>query len=142
MENPVILPDGSSIYSAKYIGEVNSNKISGINEYKIIKGQWFKRRAVELFTLLVNFLQQQEFKIIFVLTPYHPTVWSITKQPVVLAMKAVELKIHEIAKSAGVQVIGSYHPDKIGCRADEFNDAMHAARTCLNKLEHLSIYYQ
>ena len=112
MENPVILPDGSSIYSAKYIGEVNSNKISGINEYEIIKGQWFKRRAVELFTLLVNFLQQQEFKIIFVLTPYHPTVWSIMEQTVVLAMKAVELKIHEIAKSVGVQVIGSYHPGK------------------------------
>jgi hypothetical protein len=93
---------------------VNSEKISGINKYKIINGQWFHRQAVELFTLLVNFLQQQGFKIIFVLIPYHPTVWSFTEQPVVSAMKAVELTIHEIAKSAGVQVIGSYHPDKIG----------------------------
>ena len=142
IENPVILPDGSLIYSAKYIREVSSKKISGINDYKIKNGQWFHEQAVELFTLLVKHLQQQEFKIIFVLTPYHPSVWSFTEQPVVSAMKVVELKIHEIAKSAGAQVIGSYHPGKIGCRADEFNDDMHAVRTCLNKLERLSISYQ
>jgi hypothetical protein len=142
VENMVILPDGSIIYSAERIREINSAEITGIHEYKIINGQWFHEQAVELFTLLVNFLQQQEFKIIFALTPYHPKVWNLKEQSVVSAMKAVELKIHEIAKSTGVQVIGSYHPGKIGCKADEFNDAMHASSTCLDKLESLSISYQ
>jgi hypothetical protein len=142
LKHPVILPDGSLFYAAKNIGEVTPDTISGINDYKIINDQWFHEEAVELFILLVNFLQQQEFKIIFTLTPYHPKVWSFMDQSVVSAMKAVELKIHEIAKATGAQVIGSYHPGKIGCKADEFNDSMHVVKTCLNKLESLSISYQ
>lgn len=142
MGNPVILPDGSLINSGPNTTEVTIEKVSGINDYKIINNQWFHEQAVEHFTLLIKFLQQQEFKIIFLLPPYHPTVWNFTQQPVVSAMRVVEQKIHEIAKSAGIQVVGSYHPDKMGCGMDEFKDSMHAKRTCLSKLERQSVSYQ
>jgi hypothetical protein len=39
-------------------------------------------------------------------------------------MKVVKSKVHEIARSIGVQVVGSYKPSNIGCTADEFFDAM------------------
>ena len=99
-------------------------------------------KAVELFTRLVNHLQQQKFKIIFVLVPYHPAVWDITEQSAVTAMKVVESKVHEIARSTGVQVVGSYNPSNIGCTADEFFDAAHGKTMCLTKLERASVSYR
>ena len=99
-------------------------------------------KAVELLIRLVNHLQQQKFKIIFVLVPYHPAVWSITEQPSVSAMRMVESKVHEIARLTEIQIIGSYNPSNIGCTADEFFDAIHGKATCLTKLERASVSYR
>ena len=99
-------------------------------------------KAVELLIRLVNYLQQQKFKIIFVLAPYHPAVWSITEQPSVSAMRMVESKVHEIARLTEIQIIGSYNPSNIGCTADEFFDAIHGKATCLTKLERASVSYR
>ena len=75
------------------------------------------------------------------LTPYHPAVWSIEDQITVTALKLVEQKVHQIAKSVGVLVIGTYNPRAIGCNADEFFDEMHPTATCLAKLETISSQY-
>ena len=56
-------------------------------------------------------------------------------------MKIVELKVHEIAKSVGIQVIGSFHPKKINCTSEEFYDEMHPKDLCLAKLENVHLSY-
>ena len=99
-------------------------------------------KAVELFTRLVNHLQQQKFKIIFVLVPYNPAVWNIAEQSAVTAINVVESKVHEIARLTGSQVIGSYNPSNIGCTADEFFDEAHGKSICLTKLERASVSYR
>ena len=57
------------------------------------------------------------------------------------ALKLVEQKVHQIAKSVEVLVIGTYNPHAIGCNADEFFDEMHPKATCLAKLETISSQY-
>ena len=146
LDNPVLLPDGSLIYSGKNI-QNDSVKISAIHDlyrdvFKIRSSQWITEKAVELFILLVNHLQQQKFKVIFVLTPYHPAVWNIAEQSGITEITVVESKVHEIARLTGVQVIGSYNPNHIGCTADEFFDAIHGKATCLTKLERVSVSYR
>ena len=142
LDDPVLLPDGSLIYSGKHIRSTLASKISGVHEFRIRGTRWVTEKAVELLIRLVNYLQQQKFKIIFVLVPYHPAVWSITEQPSVSAMRMVESKVHEIARLTGIQVIGSYNPSNIGCTADEFFDAVHVKATCLTKLERASVSYR
>ena len=142
LDDPVLLPDGSLIYSGKHIRSTLASKISGVHEFRIRGTRWVTEKAVELLIRLVNHLQQQKFKIIFVLVPYHPAVWSITEQPSVSAMRMVESKVHEIARLTGIQVIGSYNPSNIGCTADEFFDAVHVKATCLTKLERASVSYR
>ena len=73
--------------------------------------------------------------------PYHPEVWNFSEQPVVTAMKIVELKVHEIAKSVGIQVIGSFDPKKINCKSEEFYDDRHPKDLCLTKLENVHLSY-
>jgi hypothetical protein len=134
------LPDGSLIYSKRSKKNMQGYKVNGIHTYMIDKHHYFEKKAVELFTLLVLHLKQKH-NVIFILTPYHPAVWKLQNQPVVTAMKLVEQKIHQIAKSVGVLVIGSYNPRAIGCNADEFIDEMHPKPTCLAKLETFSSQY-
>jgi len=141
LDSSVLLPDGSYIYPTQATQKGSPHKISGVHSYKITNGQWFNSNAIETFTLLVKHLQKHDFKMVFVLTPYHPAVWGIPKQPIVTAMKIIETKIHEIAMTTEVLVIGSYQPENIGCTTSEFRDASHADISCLNKLERLSFPY-
>ncbi len=140
LDDPVLLPDGSLIYSNKTQMNYFDSKVSAI-DFRIKGTRWLTEKAVELFTRLVRHLQQQKFKVIFVLTPYHPAVWGITEQPAVSAMRIVESKVHKIARSTGVQVVGSYNPSNIGCTANEFFNASHGKSTCLTKLEKISASY-
>ena len=142
LDDPVLLPDGSLIYSGKHIRNALALEVSGIHDFRIRGSRWVTEKAVELFTRLVNHLQQQKFKIIFVLVPYHPAVWSITEQLSVSAMRMVESKVHEIARLTEIQIIGSYNPSNIGCTADEFFDAAHGKSICLTKLERASVSYR
>ena len=138
----VLLPDGSIISSAKNIKSRKNNnneeffnkKKWGSQNWGIIPGKWYDENAIEIFIKLVNQLKNN-FNVIFLITPYHPYVWSNEKQPAVKAMRNVELKINEIAKMVQVDVVGSFNPEKVGCDRDEFIDEVHATDLCLSKLE-------
>ena len=143
LDHKVLLPDGSLIYSSEDIKQSLKRKIDGISgnqNYKIIPGKWYNQNAIELLTKFVIYLKKN-FNIVFVMTPYHPEVWNFSEQPVVTAMKIVELKVHEIAKSVGIQVIGSFDPKKINCTSEEFYDEMHPKDLCLAKLENVHLSY-
>jgi hypothetical protein len=142
LDDPVLLPDGSLIYSNKWnYQKTLASSTYDFRNFRIRGSQWVTEKAAELFTRLVKYLQQQKFKIIFVLVPYNPVLWDVTKQPSITAIKAVELRVHKIARSTGVQVVGSYNPSNIGCTTGEFFDAVHAKTKCLIKLERTSVSY-
>jgi hypothetical protein len=137
----VLLSDGSIISSAKDIKSRKNNneelfnkKKWGMQNWGIIPEKWYDENAIEIFIKLVNQLKNN-FNVIFLITPYHPYVWSNEKQPAVKAMRNVELKINEIAKMVQVDVVGSFNPEKVGCDRDEFIDEIHATDLCLSKLE-------
>jgi hypothetical protein len=143
LDNPLLLPDGSLIYSDRY--DNRASEIIGIplgNVIKIRGSRWVNEKAVELFIRLVNHLQQKKFKIIFVLVPYHPAVWDIAEQFEITEINIVESKVHEIGRLTGVQVIGSYNPSHIECTAFDFFELSHPKSTCLTKLERASVFYR
>ena len=137
LDFPVTLPDGSHMYSNKYIHKTAKTikTISGFHSYKIEKERYYQEHAIELFTKLVKYLKNNNINVIFLLTPYHDKVWSIKGQPVVKAMKVIEKKVHALAKSLKVTVIGSYNSEVLGCNSAEFYDEMHPKSSCLAKLQ-------
>ena len=139
LEDPVMLPDGSLILS--YALKKRSIKLDS-DVFGIRGSQWVNEKAVELFIRLVNHLQQQKFKIILILTPFHPVAWNIAEQSGITEITVVESKVHEIARLTGVQVIGSYNPIHIGCTADDFFDGAHPRAKCVTKIERTSVSYR
>ena len=143
LEHVVLLPDGSTISSNEYITTSLKHKIDGISgnqNYKIIPGKWYSENAIKILTKFVLYLKKN-FKVVFIMLPSHPAVWNFDQQPVVTAMKIVEPKVHEIAKSLEIQVIGSFNPKKIGCTGEEFFDEMHPKDLCVSKLENVLLSY-
>jgi hypothetical protein len=132
-EQPVLLPDGSVIYSRTFIDNAKSQPIE-IQHYKLISGNWYDERAVLLFGRLVEYLRKHGMDVVFVLTPYHQRLWehdTITLK----AMQIVERRVREAAHQWQVNVLGAYNPAAIGCAPDEFFDFMHPRDTCLAKFE-------
>ena len=140
---PVILPDGSYIYSAEYIEKHKNDlsKLSGKHDYKIIKNSYYQDYAIETFEKLINQLKKSQINVVLVLTPYRHKVWSHPKQPIIKNLNIIESKVHEIAKLNGIQVVGSYNPNTLGCLENEFFDNQHAMDSCLIKLENRLISY-
>ena len=145
-DRPVLLSDGSVIYTknaqkknrlSKTDGLV-SYDIRGISNSKLDSGEWYQEKAIKLFVKLVNHLKKH-FNIVFVITPYHPTVWEITNQPLVKAVKNLEFKVHQIAKTLNVQVIGSFNPNHVGCTKEEFIDLVHPRDECVSKLQQFTL---
>jgi len=143
LAHPVILPDGSLVYSYEHIDKAkNSIKtIPGKNSYKIINNFYYQDNAIKTFEKLIQHLINSKITVAFILTPYHHRVWNHTEQPIIKAFNIIEGKVHDIAKQYKIQVIGSYNPDNIGCLENEFYDGMHPMDTCLMKLENRSISY-
>jgi hypothetical protein len=135
----VILPDGSLLLRPK-LGKTGFADIHWANN-KIYSEHNYDKEAIKLFTRLVLYLQQR-FKVVFLLVPYHPLAIDAQLQPLTTAITLIEPIVHQIARSVGAQVIGSYKPDSIGCKADGFMDALHPRSKCTMKLETLSVQYK
>jgi hypothetical protein len=142
LNHPVLLSDGSGIYTKNYQKQSRLSKINGFVNYdirgisnsKLDSGQWHQEKAIKLFVELTDYLKKH-FNIIFVITPYHPAVWEITNQPLFKAMNHLEFKVHQIAKTLNVQVIGSFNPNHVGCTKEEFFDSAHPKDECVSKLK-------
>tara|TARA_B110000008_G_C16934032_1_gene549858 strand:- start:236 stop:1354 length:1119 start_codon:yes stop_codon:yes gene_type:complete len=140
---PVILPDGSLVYSAEYIENAKKKikTISGKESYKIIKDSYYQDYAIEVFEKLIVYLIDSKINVVFVLTPYHHKVWSYSGQPIYKALNVVESKIHDIANQYKIKVIGSYDPVKTRCLESEFYDPSHASYECIAKLVNKTTVY-
>ena len=140
---PVTLPDGSHIYSNTFIEKAKNeiNIIEGWNSYKIVNNSYYQDNAIKTFEKLIQHLMDSKINIVFVLLPYHHSVWSHPDQPIIKAFNIIEDKVHDIAEQYEIKVIGSFNPNDIGCLENEFFDSMHPIDKCLMKLENRTVLY-
>lgn len=136
IEYPVTLPDGSHVYSKKYILENTSPNIpiGGIN-YKIKQGSQISEDAIKLFSLLLEKLNDNGVNSALIMTPYHHNVWKDKDSITTKALIEVESRIKKLGRDLDIKVLGSYNPKNIGCTPDEFYDHMHAKDSCLSKIK-------
>lgn len=136
IKQPVILPDGSLIYSQDYISKAQPSKISTKGaDYKIKNGLQHSNYTILIFKNLVKWLQNKNIRIIIVMTPYHHNVWQDKSSTIRRMLSDMEDLIRKISKELNTAVLGSYNPNKIGCKPHEFYDMMHAKDTCLAKIK-------
>lgn len=133
---PVILPDGSLIYSQDYIKRSNENPIPiGGSRYKEkLSGLQYSERGVEFFSSLIRYLRARGINIVILMTPYHHNVWADEQSLTTKALLEIESLIRKLGHELDISVIGSYNPDVVGCEPEEFYDDMHPKPSCLSKL--------
>lgn len=137
ISDPVFLPDGSLVYSKKYIFDADSLKIPvGGGSYKTKHGSQISEKAINTFEKLVVRLNEEGINSIIVMTPYHHRVWMDNKSITARALKEVEPRIRELGRKLNIKVLGSYNPDAVGCSPDEFYDFMHPKYSCVAKIDH------
>jgi hypothetical protein len=134
--DPVLLPDGSLIYSEKFVNERNGTDtpIGGTN-YAFEDGSQISEPAFILYGKLLNYLIKEGRKLIIVFPPYQQNVWKSSDSVVVRALIEVEPRIKQLGEELNIPVLGSYNPDYVGCNSDEFYDQMHSKHSCLSKIK-------
>jgi hypothetical protein len=125
-----ILPDGSKVFSHNLVDK----------EFSIIKKRFPKSRN-NIFALsedysnsndffkLAKLLRQSGAQVNFVLSPYHPSLFS--QEGVSDKLDNIESMVLSRAFDAGINVFGSYNSSRIGCDSSQFIDGIHPNAKCL-----------
>lgn len=131
-DKAVTLSDGSHVYSNKYITE--NHEMNG-GSYKLVKGMLYDKKAIKVFEHKLSDLKEHGFKVYLLFTPYHQNVWD--KKSGILAQTAMQTTYQisvKLAEKLNLSIIGSYHPEDLKCKENEFYDFMHPKPSCLNKI--------
>jgi len=136
-QEAVTLPDGSHVYAKKRIlKQKNRNhKIkTGGGNYKI-DGQIYNKKTLDYLMKIVYLYIKNKIKVNFILTPYHPNVFKKGNTKAVKHFKLIESLVKKIGEDNNFKVYGSFFPNKIGCKSEEFFDDMHVTNECLNRID-------
>jgi hypothetical protein len=134
-EYPVILPDGSLIYSAASIAKNHESRMPPVGNWLYqTDGELIQPFAVDSYKSLILWIREQGVEPVLLMTPYHETVWESPDAPTTKALLAVEPIIRDIGRQLHVRVIGSFDPVSVGCKSHEFSDYQHARLDCLMRL--------
>lgn len=133
-EYPVRLPDGSLIYSAKFISDPNRAIVPFGGETYKTDGPLNQPDAIKAYRALLLWVRSKGVEPILLMTPYHENVLKAPQAPNTVAILATEPHIIDLAHELDLRIIGSYDPKMFNCLNNEFYDFMHPTTECLMKL--------
>ncbi|WP_294919192.1 hypothetical protein, partial [Sulfuricurvum sp. PD_MW2] len=136
---PIILQDGSRVYAKDFIlSHKNSNPFITATDkdanYKI-SGEIYDPNALKYFEKIISLYKKNGIDVKFIFTPYHPVLFKAGNIKPVTHMTEIEKITKNLTKSYNIKTYGSYSPEKVGCKNDDFFDAMHPTTPCLNKIK-------
>lgn len=144
----VMLKDGSRVYTSSWLNAHKNNVIPyGGGELYKTDGVYYNENTVDYLKKIVNLYVSKGINVSFMLTPYHPNVFKIVNDKQELNFDTgttaryigmVNKRVIALAKELNINIIGSYYPDELGCKEDEFFDFMHVNRSCLDRINFIS----
>lgn len=127
--------DGSYIYNLEYTSRSEEAIEAEFDLLLNYAMHDFKldSKAEQALIDLVYWAQKKNVEVIFVLPPYHPGLYSLmaTKNPIILEL---ETRFLELARKHGIEILGSYNPQRVGCTEKEFYDGMHPNSKCMARI--------
>lgn len=134
-EHPAFRPDGSLIYSARYLADAAHAKIPLGGQTYMTSGNLNQSKAIDDYLALLRWIRAKGSEPILLLTPYHENVLKVAESNNSVAIRATEPIVRQVAKRENVRIIGSYDPVRAGCEPTEFLDFMHPSPSCLARLK-------
>ena len=104
--------------------------LKSIDNFKLLD-----RSALAAFEKVTQFLVSNGVKVAIFLPPYQPDAYAFFErnnryEGVIQA----EEWVRRFAQNQNLKVFGSYDPNRAGCGRDDFVDAHHPRRACVNRL--------
>ena len=91
--------------------------------------------GVAVIERLLGFLQARGVDVFLAHPPFNPIYYDALRDtPYMSGLARVEGLTRELADQFGLQVIGSFNPHDVGCRAEMYIDAEHSGPECLQKV--------
>jgi hypothetical protein len=95
------------------------------------------------FRHLIAHIQQKGVRVVVYLSPFNPSYIQGIREshPNDLQLLAeIESTIRQLAADLSAPVYGSYWPDSVPCRSDEYYDSIHAQPSCIEKITVGGVY--
>nr|WP_272867689.1 acyltransferase [Crenothrix polyspora] len=126
--------DGSRVYNTTYASKTKNEIDSGLDDllnYAMATYDYSKKSEA-VFEDFINHYSRL-YKVVLILPPYHPKLYERMKNERQIYLK-IESQFRDLAKKHGIQIIGSYDPNKVGCSSADFYDGMHPKDVCIGKV--------
>ncbi len=132
-EKPVVLADGSYIYSKEHIlKSVTGRNYEAEPSYKLSENTInddslsFLRKGLKKL--------KSKTQVTLVMTPYHFSAFKPKYSEYLKYFKDVNKAVLHLSKELNIEFLGSFWPDQVGCSAEEFYDFMHPKTSCVDKI--------
>lgn len=96
-----------------------SRSMYRISEFKAVSEQ-----LQTLFTKLIKYMISNDIEVEFYIEPYHPLLYNRVKKQYPLVIKTENL-INKIADSNKISVYGSFNPNILNIKGDQFYNGLH-----------------
>lgn len=126
--------DGSRVYNTVAANKPQHEVLSGLREGLVYAMSPYERSdtTARLFERWIRSIKTKH-KIILVLSPYHPKLYQIMETSDRKFLE-IEQQFRDLSNRLGIQIIGSYDPNRVGCNSSEFYDGMHPRSSCMDKV--------
>ncbi len=134
-----LLPGGSILWSAEhqhlFSQERARREALAFAEAKRNNPPKIDPKGVEHIDALLTFLQEQGVKVTLAHPQFNPIFWdAVQGSPYMDGLRRVEEQTRLWAEKYGLDIIGGFAPEQVGCTADMYIDAEHGNPTCLGML--------
>jgi len=130
----VIFSDGSGVTERKLIEKKNFNVTE---DFRIVNGKYFQEKTFQDFEKLILYLKKN-FEVMLLLVPRHVNNFSTKHTETLNALNFIENKVYNLSKKNNITLLGSYNPNKLNCKNDEFINYLYAKYSCLKKIKEMN----
>ena len=136
------LADGSSVYETKIralseeaVGE-SAVAFASREPVPTLEGFFeLDSWSMSVTEAIVSYLQSRGVEVAIYLPPYHPSAYELLEhKDSTQQVLAAEEYFKSLSAKFSIGLVGSYDPNKAGCRASEFYDAAHAKESCVSRI--------
>lgn len=127
--------DGSRVYDTVYSSQSQRQIEMGLDDkmrFSMSSYKFSPKLYNEFEAFLVHY-RQLKIRVVLVLSPYYPELFQRFASEDRVYLES-ETQFRVLAERAGVEIIGSYDPGKVGCHSNDFYDGMHPKGTCMERV--------
>ena len=124
--------DGSMCYQSEIRHRSQIDIDAKAESYYVKDCTVVNEKLVGYFEMMLEDLNKKGIEIYFYFAPYHPIYYSrICQNETILDSDS---RLHKIAEKYGVETIGSFDPNEVGCETSDFYDAAHPRTEKVNMI--------